>query len=545
MLRTRALIRSLFCLTAMALIQVSASAAEPLHAQIDKLIESKAGGAVNAPCTDAEFVRRIYLDVAGRVPSVDEARAFLNDKAADKRQKLIGKLFDSVEFPRRLEELLNQTLMERRVGDDAEWSKFLRWACDTNQPWDKIARTILDPNSEDEQTRGAAYFITNRLDKVGQQDTDYPGLTRDVARMFMGVDLQCAQCHNHLFIEDYKQVDFQGLYTVYLNTAIRRDVKFPAVQENLLAKKTDFQSVFEQVPMSVGPRVPGMKEVEIPQFAKGEEYLVAPDKKTKAPGVPKFSPLEAVAERMAIADNTAFNENLANRLWYWMMGRGIVHPLDLRHSANPASHPEVLQLLTKEVVARKYNMKDMLKELALSKTYQRSTVRKAGENPAEDRYRVGIEKPIWAEQLLWSTLTAIGEGAKDVNPREMKDVADLRKKFVTVFSNPAKEPEVDFSPSVRAALFLMNDSTVLGRLEPTGKNLVARLVAMKDAKQIADEVYLAVLTRAPTAEEYKDVEGFLAKVGVEGGKADDAKKAKGLGMLAWALLTSTEFCLNH
>jgi hypothetical protein len=185
-------------------------------------------------------------------------------------------------------------------------------------------------------------------------------------------------------------------------------------------------------------------------------------------------------------------------------------------------------------------MKELLRELALTKTYQRSTVRKAGENLPEDRYRVGIEKPVWAEQLLWSTLNAVGEGKKGVNPRETEGIADLRKKFVTMFSNPAKEPEVDFSPSVRAALFLMNDSTVLGRLEPSGKNLVARLIALKDTKQIADEAYMAILTRVPTAEEYKDVEAFLAKTGL-----DESKKAKSLGMLAWALLTSTEFCLNH
>jgi hypothetical protein len=108
-----------------------------------------------------------------------------------------------------MEELLNQMLMER-CGEDPEWQKFLAWAADTNQPWDVISRAILDPDAESELARGAAYFITNRLTKIGQQETDFPGLTRDVGRMFMGVDLQCAQCHDHLFIDDYKQIDFQG-----------------------------------------------------------------------------------------------------------------------------------------------------------------------------------------------------------------------------------------------------------------------------------------------------------------------------------------------
>lgn len=517
----------------------SLRAADSFPARVDKLIEAQAGGPVNPPSTDAEFMRRIYLDVVGRIPTVTEARLFLADKGADKRQKLVERLFDSPEFPRRMEELLNQMLMERR-GEDAEWGKFLKWAADTNQPWDKIAQAILDPNADDEQTRGSAYFITNRLSKIGQQDTDYPGLTRDVARMFMGLDLQCAQCHNHLFIEDYKQIDFQGLYTVYLNTTIRNDVKYPAVSEKLMTQKIDFQSVFDKVPLSVGPRVPGVGEVAIPTFAKGDEYAVKPDPRNKVVGVPKFSPLEAVAQMLTSGENRAFAENLANRLWFMMMGRGIVHPLDLRHSGNQASHPEVLKVVADEVVARKFDMKSLLKDLSLTKTYQRSTARKADDKIAEDRYRVGLEKPVWAEQLLWSMLTAVGDGKEGFNPRAVADVENLRKKFLTAFANPAKEPEIEFAPSVKAALFVMNDSTVMSRLEPVGDNLVARLSAMKDATQIAAEVYLAVLSREPTDEERGEIVELVNKTAT-----DETKRSKTLGMIAWALLSSTEFCLNH
>lgn len=514
-------------------------AADPFPVQVDKMIEAAAGGPVSPAASDAGFLRRIYLDVVGRIPSVDEARSFLNDKSAGKRAKLIDTLFASAEHPRRMEELLNQMLMERR-GEDPEWQKFLAWAADTNQPWDAIARAILDPDADSEQVRGAAYFITNRLSKVGQQDTDYPGLTRDVGRMFMGVDLQCAQCHDHLFVDDYKQVDFQGLYTVFLNTAIRTDVKFPAVSEKLMTKKIDFQSVFDKQPMSVGPRVPMAKELMIPVFAEGEEYAVPPDPKKKVGGVPKFSPLETVAKDLATVENRAFAENLANRLWYIMLGRGLVHPLDLRHSSNKPSHPELLELLTDEVVARKFDMNSVLKDLALTKTYQRTSVRTPGEQPAEDRYRVAIEKPMWAEQLLWSTLTAVGTGKSGVDPRNTDGMADLRKKFLTAFANPASEPEIDFAPSVKAALFIMNDSTILTWLEPAKENLVTRLVTLNDERQIAEEVYLAVLSREPTDDERQDVAAFVKKSGL-----DEKKKAKTLGMLAWALLSSTEFCLNH
>ena len=520
-------------------LEMNSAQAQSLAAKIDKLVEAQAGGALNPPATDAEFVRRLYLDVIGRIPSLAEAQAFLADKGADKRTKLVEQLFASPEFPRRQQELLNQMLMERR-GEDAEWNKFLAWACETNQPWDKIVRAILDPDADNEQARGAAYFMTNRLSKVGQQETDYPGLTRDVGRMFMGVDLQCAQCHNHLFIEDYKQVDFQGLFTVFLNTTIRSDVKFPAVSEKLMTKKADFQSVFDKQPMTVGPRVPGMKEVSIPEFAKGEEYSVKPDPKTKVIGVPKFSPLEEVATQLASADNRPFAENLANRLWYIMLGRGVVHPLDLRHGANKASHPELMKLLTDEVVARKYDMKSLLKEIALTKTYARSSTRTGDAAIPEDRYRVGLEKPLWAEQLLWSMLTAVGSGKAGVDPRQAEKIDDLRKKFITAFANPPKEPEIDFAPSVKASLFLMNDSSILELLDDKEGSLVNRLRKLDDPNKIIDEAYLAILSRAPSDEERADSAAFLKSSGLDGDK-----KIRTTRYFAWALLASTEFCLNH
>ncbi len=404
--------------------RASLHAAEPLHTSVDRLIERDAKGPVGTLCSDADFLRRIYLDVLGRIPTVAEARAFLDDKGADKRTKLIDQLFASPEQPRRMEELLTQMLMERR-GDDPEWVKFLRHATETNMPWDQFVRAILKPNADDETTRGSAHFYVNRLNKVGQQETDYPGLTRDVGRLFLGIDLQCAQCHNHLFVDDYKQVEFQGLYTVYLNTAIRADVKFPAVGENLMTKKIDFQSVFDKKPLDVGPRVPFFQEVSIQTFDKGEEYLTPPDKKTRFPGAPKFSPLQQISELLANDKNRAFAENAANRFWYAVMGRGLVFPLDMRHSANPASHPELLKLLTDDLLARKFDIRGYLKELTLTKTYQRTSAVAAGqERPAEDRYRVAIERPMWAEQMLWSTLTATSNGAAGYDPRKIDGVDD-------------------------------------------------------------------------------------------------------------------------
>ena len=283
-------------------------AEEPLHARIDRLIEAAAGATVAPRADDAEFLRRVTLDLAGRVPSVEEARAFLGEAADEKRAVLIDRLLASPEFPRRMRELIHVQLMER-AGDHDEWTRFLEESFAANKPWDQLVREILNPNADDEATRGAAFFLTKRLENYGQQPVDLPGLTRDVGRLFLGVDLQCAQCHDHLFIDDYKQVDFQGLHTFVSHATIRKDVTFPAVGEKLVEKKTEFMSVFVKEAKATGPRLPFGAEVDVPAFAKGDEFALAPDRKKNFAGKPKFSPLAILAEQLPAASHAQFARN--------------------------------------------------------------------------------------------------------------------------------------------------------------------------------------------------------------------------------------------
>lgn len=534
------------CVSAPALL----AAEESLHQQIDAIIARQAAGQspipsadklLAPPADDPQFVRRVYLDLAGRIPSGAELTAFLDDSRPDKRAALIAALLAGPDYPRRMQDLLHAMLMERR-GDDPQWRAFLAAACEANEPWDRIVREILSPDPEDPAKRGAAYFYTKRLDKIGQQETDYPGLTRDVGRLFLGMDLQCAQCHNHLFIDDYKQQDFQGLFVVFQNASIRRDVKYPAVAEQVLTKKIEFMSVFDKVPLATGPRVPGGRELEIPVFEKGQEYLVPPDKKNNFPGIPKFRPLEVLAHELPSADNGAFTRNIANRLWFVMFGRGLVHPLDQHHSANPPSHPELLDLLTHQLAAHQLDMRWLLGELALSETYQRSSVLPSAEEIAPQSYRVANEKRLSAEQLLASMLVATGPwpaaSAQSAPPDKPGATAPakLQAAFVKAFGNPPQDPETDFSPSLKSALFLLNDPLVLELLAPHSGNLLDRLSSAPDAA-VAEELYRSILTRPPTDEERAATTDYLAQHSDRPGAA--------LADLAWSLLASTEFALNH
>src|SRR5262249_2872659 len=157
----------------------------------------------------------------------------------------------------------------------------------------------------------------------------------------------------------------------------------PRVAEKPTTEKMKFASVFTKVEMITGPALPDGRMVEVPAFPKGQEYSEPPDRKTNAPGVPKFSTLAALSDQLPTPKTRDFVRNAANRLWFVMLGRGLVHPLDLHHADNPASHPELLDLLADEFVAHQFDIKWLLREIARSETYQRSSLLPPGVKPPD------------------------------------------------------------------------------------------------------------------------------------------------------------------
>ena len=523
-------------------------AAEPLHLQVDKIIVAKAAKQpLAAPADDAEFLRRAWFDFNGGSPGAEETKKFLADKAPDKRAKLIAQLTTAPRFAEQLAEAFHIQLMERN-GDNAEWRDYLAESFRANKPWDQMTREILSPDFKDEKLRGAGYFITRRLDKVGQQDTDYPGLTRDAGRLFLGVDLQCCQCHKHLTVKDYKQVDFNGLFVTFQNTKLlpaAGEYKTPWVQEALMTNKYEFISVLSSVKGATGPRVPLGEEVPLPDPAKDEIWLVPPDPKKRVTGVPKFSPLKELAARLASPENPLFARNIANRVWWQLMGRGLVEPLDLNHSDNPASHPELLDLLAKELTEHKFDLQWLIRELALTQTYQRASLLPAGAKAVpEELFTVAKERPLSAEQLARAFLAATGEQERVVGGKSWEGIEgkkhtqkDFEKAFHAAFANAAKEPELNVNPTLRAALFLRNNDLVLWSLQRRKGNLIDRVAAQTDAGAVADELYHAILSRPPVAEEKDELAKYLTK--------HAATREKALGHYAWAMLSSMEFFTNH
>lgn len=524
--------------------------AQTLSERVDALVEAKAaaeGRPLSAVAGDEEFLRRVWLDFAGTIPAPFALSEFVRDTAADKRTRLLERLFEAPAFAERMAEAFNVMLMERN-GESEYWRAYLVEAFRSNKPWDVMAREILSPDFKDEAVRGAGFFITRRLDKVGQQDVDYPGLTRDAGRFFMGVDLQCCQCHKHLTVGDYKQVDFNGLYVAFQNLkfqAATPEKKVTSVVEGLMSKKYQFVSVLSSAKGETGPRVPFGEEIAIPALAAAEQWLEPPDPKKKTPGVPRFSPLKELAERLASAENPYFARNLVNRLWFMVMGKGLIEPLDLIHSDNPASHPEVLALLETGLLEHQFDIRWLLAELVRTRTYQRSSLlAEHGADTPEALYTAARERPLSAEQLTRAFLAATGEAVRVAEGKGWDGIEgpkhagkDFEKVFLAAFASPAKAAELKVNPTLKAALFLRNNELVLWALQRRPGNLIDRLCALQEPAQIAETCYESIFSRQPTAEEKEAVAAYLAR--------HEASRENALGRFAWAMLSSIEFFTNH
>jgi hypothetical protein len=342
----------------------------PLHERIDRLIEADQVGPRAALTGDAEFLRRVALDLTGMPPAPEELDTFLADGAAEKRSSAIDRLLASPLYGRHLAEVFDVMWMERRTTQNVsadDWQNHLIRAFRDNRPLNRVIREILSADGADPALRPAARFY---LDREGEPNL----ITRDVGRLFFGRDLLCAQCHNHPMIDDYRQSDYHGLLAFFTpGYALVR--KEGANNQTFYAEKAGgdltFNSVFvKNDKHRTGPRLPGGIALAEPSYPPGEEYRVKPAANVLP--VPRFSHRAEFAARATDGGNKAFNENLANRLWALMMGRGLVHPLDLQHPANPPSHPELLALLADELVRMDFDARAFLRALALTRTYQRS-----------------------------------------------------------------------------------------------------------------------------------------------------------------------------
>lgn len=347
-----------------------------LSTRIDQAVSEIYHGPPVPLADDVEFLRRIYLDLVGRGPTVEENQAFFGAiaagvPAAEVREALIDDLLSSEEFSHYFAKVLEVIFTERReLISTLEFRAFIRTWLKEERPLNELFLEVLAADGTGELWRPAASFVVNRK-------ADPHLVTRDIGRIYFGRDVQCAQCHDHPLITDYEQSEYFGILAFVNRTYLFEDANRGNMP--LLGEKADgspeFTSVFRpedgtQAAQLVLPM--GMAMDAEPGFANSAEaYVVAPDDKNR--GIPLYSRRQQLAVLATHPENTAFNRNLANRLWAVMMGRGVVHPVDLHHDDNPAVSAALLRVLADELVACGYDLRAFLRQIARSSTYQRSS----------------------------------------------------------------------------------------------------------------------------------------------------------------------------
>ena len=546
-------------------IVMAADNAPALHEQIDTLIEKRLVERKISPADqsdDSEFIRRIYLDLTGVIPTTAQAREFLDSSEADKRRKLIDKLLATDDYALHMARVFDVMLAERRVPATnlydvpaAAWRVYLTEAFIENRPWDQLVREMLGGEGTDGKIPGASKFYLVR-------DADPHQITRDVGRVFLGVDLQCAQCHDDPRFAEYRQSEYFGIYAFV--ERFRREPLSPRgahISEAALSKTT-FTSVFTAKGGETNPKLPGGEMIPDPVFEKGKEYLVKPVRRD-AGGVPAYSRRAKLAEQLPRAETPGFSRNIANRLWALFLGRGIIHPLDLDHASNPPSHPELLDCLADWMVDHKFDLKATIREIVLSRTYQRSSILPAGvDDLPDDAFAVAMQRGLTAEQLRWSVLEASGRMAQlmsgpvrtsktpaipynEKDPEWKKRMARhesaerITAGLVTAFASAPGVWEGDFQPIVDQALFLLNSTQVDAVLVEVPGNAYQRLLMTNDSDALAEDLYLSVLTRRPSAAEKETVRELL-------GSAKSLKdRREPVRALMVGLMLSSEFRLNH
>lgn len=515
--------RLLACLVAFSLA-AGGRGAEPLNAQIDALIAAETPGYATkaAPLADdAEFLRRLTLDLTGTIPTAEQARAFIDDQAPAKRSQLIDRLLTSAEYARHMAYVFDNLLMDRRPDKHvpaADWQRFLRESFAANRPLDQWVREILSADGADAKSRPAAKFYLER-------DAEPHQLTRDLSRVFLGMNLTCCQCHDHPLVNSYKQDHYYGVYSFLSRSQLFAEGKPVALAEKADGDAT-FTSVFDtaKVIHTAAVRLPFGMNIAEPKLEKGKEYKVAPAKGVRP--VPHFSRRAQLAP--ALTSSRQFARTMVNRLWAQMLGRGLVHPVDFDHKANPPSHPKLLELLTTEFSARKFDVRALLRELALSHTYQRASRSAAAVTVGPERFASAALKPLAPEQLAWSLMTATGL------PDAQRNDATVRT-FVNTFGGKVGEPAGDFQTTLDQTLFVANGSMLRQWLARPG-GLADRAAKMQDTAA-AEALFLSVLSRRPVEAEARAVAAYLQ------GRAQDRPNA--MQELTWALMASVEFRFNH
>jgi hypothetical protein len=485
------------------------------------------------PADDANLVRRLTLDLAGRIPTVAETLAFVASHDANKRAQLVDRLMVSPAFVRHQANEFDVLLM---ADSRSSLRDYLALAFAENRPWDRVFRELMLPDETDPKEKGASEFLRVRL-------KDLDKMTSEVSSLFFGVNVSCAQCHDHPLVPDWKQDHFYGMKSFFSRSF--ESGRYVGERDTAVVKFKTTKGVERTAKLmfltgQVVEEPPGLKPVK-EEPKKGKKRPVNSGGGTP-PAPPKFSARAKLVElALRRGQGDFFARSIVNRVWARLFGYGLVMPLDQMHSANPPSHPELLDWLARDLVEHGYDLRRLTRGLVLSRAYARSSRWGGKEEPKPAQFAVARVRPLRPMQL--AVALRLATVAPDALPGGLKaDEFDRRLQGIEGgargMASLFEQPGDDFQVSIGEALLFSNGDRIQKELLADGNDrLVGRLKNITDARELAATAVQAVLSRPAGAEEVKLLAEYVER------RAD--RRAAACRQVVWALLTSAEFRFNY
>ncbi len=503
------------------LVEVPGFAVSPVPTDnvIDQSVIAKLNRMRIAPspgCTDEEFLRRVYLDMIGMLPTVEERAVFMADKSTDKRTKLIDQLLVRDEFydfwTLKLADVLRSNARLIQVKGTNVFQRWIRESLQSDKPMDQFVRELLTADGSTFKNPAANYYRISR---------DPENSVETTAQLFMGVRIQCAKCHNHPF-ERWTQDDYYG-FAAFFSRVRQKKGNLPDEEVIYAAADGDV-------------RQPRTGAVMKPKALGGPIYDDAstPDERRIR-----------MANWLTGPENPFFAKSMVNRVWYHMVGRGIVEPVDDFRDSNPACNDELLEGLSKDFVQNGFSLKRLVKMIAASRTYQmsaKSTPLNAGDSLY---FSHAFTKLLPAEVLLdaissFTTSPTVFAGLPDgVRATQIPD-GKMENAFLKTFGRPARELacecERENDSNLSQALQLIGGATVNGKLRDDKGRMAVLAASSKPPEMIVKDLYLAALSRDPSEAEVKAAAKHIKD-------AKDRRQA--VEDIGWVLINSKEFLFRH
>ena len=487
---------------------------------------------------DAEFLRRVHLDLTGKIPTPEEVLDFLKDGSSNKRQKKIDLLLDSDAYLDYWSGLwVNWLIGRREDGDDRRigLTFWVRDALTKNMPYNQFVQELIAADGELRDNGAGNYIMRYERSPVF--------LTSHTSRLFLGLPMQCAECHDHK-TEVWSQEDFYGVAAFFAGIDSQRKGDIETMDMAGNERKMDNFLITNKPENSIW--VERLEKQVRPRFLGGTEYKGSLLKKR-----------EALAQWMTDKSNPYFSQAIVNRIWKRFMGRAFVEPVDGFGEENQPTNPELLKSLAKDFVIYNYDLQHLMRTILNSEAYQRTSQTNESNKDDQLYYSHAYVKPLSAEQFFYSVLQATGferlqqvrmKGSKKQGGEDRKGMLrqlegmkrEHLKKFLFLLDNGEMEEIEAFNGTVPQALMMINGDMVNDSASHEARGGFVNYVLEKWRGPIErmEYIYLNILSRLPTAKEKTYFRRYLER---------SLYRNKDLAYedLYWVLLNSAEFSLNH